>query len=116
MVGRRSLSLLILTFFGLTSDIVAEARVALFRQIHQIIFHGKGGYDHPTVYNMPIWLRKFTFHEIKTFYDEEKAEYEKSTSGNKTTLIDSSGNINVPEFMKASKDTNPTYTTKASKK
>jgi len=27
---------------------------------------------------MPIWLRKFTFKEIKDFYEEEKKEYEKA--------------------------------------
>ena len=36
----------------------------LFTQIHEIIFHGKGGYDWNTVYSMPIWLRKFTFFKI----------------------------------------------------
>ncbi len=27
---------------------------------------------------MPIWLRKFTFQEIKDHYNEEKKEYEKA--------------------------------------
>ena len=46
--------------------------MSIYRQIHQICFHGKGGYDWHTVYNMPIWLRRFTFSEIKKYYDEEK--------------------------------------------
>ena len=30
-----------------------------------MVFHGQGGYDYNTIYNMPIWLRNFTFNKIK---------------------------------------------------
>lgn len=56
-----------LPFFGLTLDY----RVNLFTQIHEIVFHGKGGYDYGTIYNMPIWMRNFTFQKIEEFYDKE---------------------------------------------
>jgi hypothetical protein len=56
-----------LTFFGLTS----EYRFSTFKQIHEIVFHGRGGYDWYTVYTMPNWLRRYTFHELKKYYDEE---------------------------------------------
>jgi hypothetical protein len=94
-----------LTFFGLTSDIVPQARAALFKQIHEIVFHGKGGYDWHTIYNMPIWLRKFTFNEIQKFYQEEKESIENAKSGNqgKKTLVDPSGKVNTPEFLQANK-------------
>ena len=74
----------------------------LFSQIHQILFHGKGGYDYDTVYNMPIWLRKFTFNEIKKYYDEEKEAAEGKTQQGQTNLIGSDGKVNTPEFVKAS--------------
>ena len=93
-----------LPFFGLTMEIISEARVNLFSQIHQIIFHGKGGYDYPTVYNMPIWLRKFTFFEIQKFYDNEKKEYEKASKGKgETNLLNPDGTVNTPAFAQASK-------------
>jgi hypothetical protein len=75
-----------LTFFGLTSSSAAQARFALFSNIHQIVFHGKGGYDYHTVYNMPIWLRKFTFSEIKKHYDEEKQAHENTDSGKNVAI------------------------------
>ena len=53
--------------------------LTLFNIIHQILFHGKGGYDFYTVYNMPIWLRKYTYSEIKIFYEEEKKQYENAS-------------------------------------
>ena len=92
-----------LTFFGLTFDIAAEERAAVFKQIHQIVFHGKGGYDWHTVYNMPIWLRRFTFNEIQKFYADEKSSYEnKGTSGAKT-IIGSDGKIQSPEYLSQAK-------------
>ena len=43
----------------------------MFNQIHEIVFHGQGGYSWNDVYNMPSWLRKFTFHKIKEYYDKQ---------------------------------------------
>ena len=100
MARRTSTSPLVLTFFGLTP----EYRQNLFSQIHEIVFHGKGGYDYNTIYNMPVWLRKFTFSEIENFFKEEQQAYENAKKGkNQTTLVDSSGKVNAPEFAKASK-------------
>ena len=94
-------SLLGLAFFGLTSDNTPQARAFLFNQIHQIVFHGNGGYDWNTVYNMPLWLRRWTFNEIKKFYEEEKEAVEGKTSSNggKQTVINSDGTIKTPELL-----------------
>lgn len=90
-----------LAFFGLTSDNAPQARASLFNQIHQIVFHGKGGYDWNTIYNMPIWLRRWTFNEIKKHYEEETAaaEGKKSSSGGKQTVINPDGTIKAPELL-----------------
>lgn len=95
-----------LTFFGLTSDIAPQARAALFRQIHEIVFHGKGGYDWYTIYDMPIWLRRFTFNEIQNFYKEESDQVQNAQNGGngKKTLVDSTGKINTPDFLSASQE------------
>lgn len=91
-----SISQLGLSFFGLNSNTAAIARANLFTQIHEICFHGKGGYDWNTVYEMPRWLRLFTFNKINEFYQKENEAYEnsKSTGSNKSTLVDPSGNVN----------------------
>ena len=55
------------------------------------------------MYNMPIWLRKFTFNQIQEHYKKEKEDAEAAKNGGKTkSLIDSSGKVNTPEFVKAS--------------
>jgi len=68
MARRTSTSPLILTFFGLTP----EYRQSIFSQIHEIVFHGNGGYDWHTLYNMPIWLRNFTFKKIEEWYKKQE--------------------------------------------
>lgn len=60
-----------LTFFGLTSEAIPIYRKNLFNQIHEICFYGQGGYDYYTVYNMPIWLRKFTYHKLEEHYSNK---------------------------------------------
>ncbi len=97
-----------LAFFGLTFDTVAQARAAIFTQIHEIVFHGKGGYDWDTVYNMPIWLRKTTFNMIKEHYDKEAEEYEKHNNMMK--------NKGKSEIARPNITPTPTYTAKAPKK
>jgi len=68
-----------LSFFGLTSsDNSSQVKLSIYKQIHQICFFGKGGYSWPVVYNMPVYLRRFVFNEMRQFYDEEKAANEKS--------------------------------------
>jgi hypothetical protein len=75
-VGRTSLYQLRLGFFGLT----LTHRINIFSQIHEIVFHGKGGYDWETVYNMPIWLRTFTFNKLKEWYDKEQEQVDKQNN------------------------------------
>ena len=80
-------------------------RKNIFSQIHEICFHGKGGYDWNTVYNMPIWLRNFTFIQIQSFYKKESESLEKSrqaTEG-KVTAVSKDGKINPSAFPKFTK-------------
>jgi hypothetical protein len=99
MRGVESISQLGLAFFGLTFEIAPQARAAVFTQIHEICFHGKGGYDWNTVYNMPIWLRRFTFNKINEYYVEKNKQLEEqSNSNSSSTLIDSSGKVKHKPF------------------
>ena len=82
-----------------------------------MVFHGNGGYDYYTVYNMPIWLRNFTFNKMREHYENEAAQMKKAQgkSGGGTTVINSDGKVEAPEYLQNAKRS-PTYTTKASKK
>lgn len=101
---RRPLFQLILAFFGLTSNNSQQFRLSVFKQIHEIVFHGQGGYDWNTVYNMPLWLRKYTFHEIQQHYNKKSEAEQNALTGNKQSLVDTTGNINKQQFAEVSKD------------
>ena len=108
MLRRTSIFQSVLAFFGLTSDTIPQYRMNVFTQIHEIIFHGNGGYDHNTIYNMPIWLRNFTFNKIKEWYDKSKPkDIDDSWMNNSEAKIEASKNKKIKP---------PTYVTKASRK
>ena len=93
-----------LAFFGLTLDKVPEVRSSIFEQIHEICFHGQGGYSWEVVYNMPIWLRNFTFKKIQDFHQDQKQKINSQTKKGEKTLIDQTGKVNTPNFIEASKN------------
>ena len=80
-----------LPFFGLTP----EYRASLFSQLHDIVFHGKGGYSFETVYEFPIWLRKYVHRSIIEFYENENKQTQKS-SGQQPLL--QNGQIKAPDY------------------
>ena len=84
-----------LAFFGLT----LSHRFGIFNQIHEIVYHGNGGYSWVEVYNMPIWLRNFTFNKIKDFHEKQNKQPEEK---------ENTGPILGPNIS-------PSYSTKASK-
>ncbi len=94
-----------LTFFGLTQGY----RLNLFKTIHEIVFNGQGGYDWGTVYNMPIWLRRFTFETLREHYDKQKEEQDAQHQ-----ILENAKNKSVARPNISPKQ--PTYTTKAPKK
>lgn len=84
----------------------------MFTTIHEIVFHGNGGYDWETIYNMPVWLRRFTFNKIQEYFDKQNEEAEKQQKivSNKTDIKE----IARPNIQSPSP--NPTYSYKAPKK
>jgi hypothetical protein len=81
--------------------------MGLFNQIHEIVFHGQGGYDYETVYNMPIWLRKFTYVKITEWYNKS------NPNKNENSWLSGEAKENAAKNKKVKP---PTYVTKASKK
>jgi len=101
-----------LAFFGLTSDnfqLVGEIKASIYRQIHLICFHGQGGYSWPIVYDMPLYLRRFIFNEIKTYHEEQNEQTNKQSSSSNTKVINPSLRLNTPP-------SNPSTTKSPSKK
>jgi hypothetical protein len=65
------------SFFGLTSNY----RNILFGQLHDLVFHGGGGFIHSEVYNMPVWLRRFHITKINEHVEKQNKE-QRQAQGN----------------------------------
>ena len=90
-----------MTFFGPSP----EDRFALFSEIHEIVFFGNGGYSWLDVYEMPIWLRKYTFGAMKEWYKKQEPEDLNDATNTKKEIY-------KPNIAPKS----PTYTVPAPKK
>lgn len=86
---------LLSTFFGLTG----EHRKAIFDQIHEIVFHGNGGYSFVEVYELPIHIRKYIFHKLKEHYDKIKPQDSAEEFTNKVK----NNQVQVPDYAKGAK-------------
>ena len=76
-MSQRLTSLLVFSFFGLTP----QYRVNLFSQVHDLVFHGGGGFQYTEVYNMPIWLRTFHINKISEYNQEQNDKAEQAQKG-----------------------------------
>ena len=46
--------------------------------MHDLVYHGGGGFIHSEVYNMPTWLRRFHINKINEHIENENEEMRKS--------------------------------------
>ena len=65
-------------FFGLTP----KYRGIIFREIHDLVYHGGGGFIHSEIYNMPIWMRRYHIEKINEHHKKEDEEREKQRRKN----------------------------------
>ena len=70
--------------------------------MHEIVFHGNGGYDWYTLYNMPIWLRNFTFKKIEEWYKKQEEAQNKQQNMLKNSKEIARPNINPANVYNAS--------------
>ena len=87
--------------------------MAAFTQIHDIVYHGNGGYDWETVYNMPLWLRRFTIKQIHTYINNINSSKEKDVVEQTRNNIRAAGFDRSTESKKVAV---PDYVAKAGKK
>ena len=59
-------------FFGLTPDY----KFQVYQEIHDLVYHGKGGFIYSEVYNMPIHLRRFHIRKIDELHKEQNKAHE----------------------------------------
>ena len=80
-----------LAFFSLTP----AHRPIIMGEIHDLVYHGKGGFTYDDVYTMPIHYRKFHIRKINEFIEKQNEEREKASG--KQTLQNTVTRPNVPQ-------------------
>jgi hypothetical protein len=83
----------------LTKELAPKFRIRLYKEIHEIVFHGGGGYTPEYVMDMPIWHRKFIYNEIADFF-KKKNEAAKGESSDHTA-IGSDGLVKNKQIFKS---------------
>ena len=72
---------MVLTFFGLTPNYRNE----VFTQIHDLVYHGGGGFIHSEIYNMPIWMRRYHIQKINEYNKKQNEKIEEAKKGNSSS-------------------------------
>ena len=69
-------------------------------EIHDLTYHGGGGFIYSEVWQMPIMTRRFHIRKINEFLEKKTEAEEKAMRGD-TTIDDKSyaKNIQVPDFV-----------------
>jgi len=98
---RASHYLWVLAFFGLTP----EYKAIYMTEIHDLVYHGGGGFLWSEVYDMPITTRRFHIRKINEFHEKQKEEWDKANSKKQTLEPNSKNPLLRPDI-----------TTRASKK
>ena len=59
----------------------------VYDEVHDLVYHGGGGFAYSEVYNMPIYLRRYSLKKINDFLkarkEAEREAYEKAESNSK---------------------------------
>ena len=46
--------------------------------MHDLVYHGGGGFIHSEIYNMPVWMRLFHIQKINEYNKKQNEEIEKA--------------------------------------
>lgn len=51
--------------------------MSVYNEVHDLVYHGGGGYSYSEVYNMPIYLRRYSITRINNYLKDKKEAEEK---------------------------------------
>ena len=86
------------TFFGFN----AEDRVSLHENIFNMIWYSDGRLDWDTIYNMPIFLRKFYLKKINKIFREQEEAAEHARQQRQARAQTKKQTVMPPRYPKSS--------------
>jgi hypothetical protein len=66
----------------LTSEQAFQYRKTLLEEIHDLCFHGNGGFTYSEVYSLPIGRRKFHIQKISDYFKKQNEQINKPNTDN----------------------------------
>ena len=52
--------------------------MVVYNEVHDLAYHGGGGFSYSEVYNMPIYLRRYSIHRINEHLKKQKEAQEEA--------------------------------------
>ena len=83
------------TFFGLEP----KDRLRLHELIFDLIWHGAGRWDWNTIYNMPIFLRKFYVSQVNKIFAEQSEAAEEAAEKRRNAAKPKTKQPDTPPFF-----------------
>lgn len=68
-------------------------------EVHDLVYHGGGGFIYSEVWIMPIMTRRYHIRMINKFLQEKVEAEEKAMKGANTQSVSPSSKVNVPDFV-----------------
>lgn len=66
-------------------------------EIHDLVYHGNGGFIYSEVYNMPIQMRKFHIRKINDYIEKQNEQYENAKRSTTVTNSKQPPRPNIPQ-------------------
>jgi hypothetical protein len=66
-------------------------------EIHDLVYHGGGGFIYSEVWNMPIMTRRYHIRKINDYLEKRAEAEEKAMKGSSSSVDPKS--LNVPDFV-----------------
>ena len=67
-------------------------------EVHDLVYHGHGGFPYETVYNMPIPYRRYHIQKIQEYLDKKAEAEDKASKSSSSTKSLSRPNIPQADF------------------
>jgi len=70
-------------------------------EVHDLTYHGGGGFIYSDVWNMPIMTRRYHIRKINEFLEKKAEAQEKAMKSNSNTVSarDYTSKVSVPDFV-----------------
>jgi hypothetical protein len=83
-------------FFGLTP----KYKFQVYREVHDLVYHGQGGFIHSEVYNMPIHIRRFHIRKINETHEERNKAHEDAMAKSQKSVKSIPKAPNIPKNLR----------------